>query len=80
MLRSTRTITGVCLLAGISLGAVVGWATGFFGDVATRVSREWNSVTDWLSQPFGWDHVLAGVGVLAVPIILLVVIFAIADD
>lgn len=80
MFKSVRAVLGLCLIAGISLGAVVGWATGFFGDVATRVGQAWTGLTAWLSQPFGWDHLLAGLGVLAVPIILLVVIFAIADD
>ncbi|MFI5702554.1 hypothetical protein ACIA78_21215 [Streptomyces xanthochromogenes] len=33
----------------------------------------------WISSPLGWEHLFAGAGVLIVPIIVLVLIFAIAD-
>lgn len=80
MFRSVRAIIGLCILAASSLGVVVGWGTGFFGVVGMRIGQAWTGVTTWLSQPFGLDHLLTGLGVLAAPIILLIVIFAIADD
>lgn len=80
MFRSARAIVGLCLIGGVSLATVIGWATGFFGQVAAFVSGLWTGFTTWLSSPFGWDHILAGGGLLLVPVAILVVIFAIADN
>ncbi len=33
----------------------------------------------WINSPLGWEHLLAGAGVLIVLVIVLVLIFAIAD-
>lgn len=83
MLRSARMIVGLCLFGGVSLSVVVGWATGFFGQVAAFAAGLWQRltgrVTGWISSEVGWDHLAAGAGVLIFAAIVLVVIFAIAD-
>lgn len=80
MLRSARMVVGLCLFGGVSLAAVIGWATGFFGRAAAFVSGLWQGFTAWLDQPLGLDHLFAGIGVLVIPAIIIMVIFAIADS
>ncbi|MGW3197171.1 hypothetical protein ACWDBD_21785 [Streptomyces sp. NPDC001118] len=67
------------LIGGVSLAAIIGWGTGFFASIATTVSGLWNNFMGWINSPLGWEHLLAGAGVLLVPVIVLVLIFAIAD-
>ncbi|MEU6263721.1 hypothetical protein [Saccharopolyspora shandongensis] len=80
MFKSTRAIIGICLLGGVSVATVIGWATGFFAQVVSFFNGLWNSLIAWLDSPFGWDHLLAGASVLIVPIVLLVVLFALAGN
>ncbi|MGI8306960.1 hypothetical protein [Saccharopolyspora hattusasensis] len=80
MFKSTRATIGICLLGEASVATVTGWATGFFAQVVSFFNGLWNSFIAWLNSPFGWDHLLAGAGVLIAPIILLVVILALADN
>ena len=41
----------------------------------------WSGVMAWINKRLGWeDHLVAGLGVLLIPAIILLVIFAIADD
>jgi hypothetical protein len=80
MFKSARAIVGLCLVGGVSLATVIGWATGFFGQVAAFVGGLWTGFATWLSSPFGWDHVIAGAGVLLIPIAILVVIIAVVDS
>ncbi|MDX3274751.1 MULTISPECIES: hypothetical protein [Streptomyces] len=37
-----------------------------------------NDFMGWINSPLGWEHLLAGAGVLIVLVIVLVLIFAIA--
>jgi hypothetical protein len=39
-----------------------------------------NNFGGWINSPLGWEYLLAGAGVLIVPVIVLILIFAIADD
>jgi hypothetical protein len=78
--RNVQTVIGFCLIGGISAAAVVGWTTGFFARIAEVFRGLCGSVRAWLDSLFGWDHVLAGAGVPLVPLIVLITIFAIADD
>ncbi|MFJ1733161.1 hypothetical protein [Streptomyces sp. NPDC088254] len=79
MFKSARVIIALGLIGGVSLAVIVGWVTGFFALVATTVSGLWNDFMGWINSPLGWEHLLAGAGVLIVPVIVLVLIFAIAD-
>ncbi|MFF8902615.1 hypothetical protein ACF082_34675 [Streptomyces lydicus] len=79
MFKSARLIIALSLIGGISLAAVIGWVTGFFGSSASIVGGLWNDFMDWINSPLGWEHLLAGAGVLFVPVIVLILIFAIAD-
>jgi hypothetical protein len=76
MLRNTRTIVGLCALSGVSVTAVIGWATWAVGSVRSL----WDGFIAFLNSPFSWEHLAAGAGVLLIPIIIIVVIFAIADN
>ncbi|WP_424863087.1 hypothetical protein [Streptomyces sp. MMS24-I29] len=78
--RNTRLVVGLCLASGISAAAVIGWLTGFFARIADFVAGLWNELVTWLDSPLGWDHLLAGAGVLLAPVILLVVILALSDN
>ncbi|WP_247040330.1 hypothetical protein [Arthrobacter rhizosphaerae] len=80
MFKSTRAIVGLCLVGGVSLATVIGWSTGFFSQVAAFVGGLWTGFTTWLSSPFGWDHVIAGAGVLLIPVAILVAIFIVVDS
>lgn len=80
MFRSVRTVVGLCLLGGVSLAAIIGWATGFFGRATSVIAGLWSDLTSWLNEPMGWDQLLAGAGVLIAPLVLLVIIFALADN
>ena len=70
------------MLCGVVVIVVVGSvrSIGLFARIATFAENLWTNLTDWLSAPFSMDHVLAGAGVLLVPILILIVIFAIADN
>ena len=80
MLRNTRTIVGLCALSGVSVSAVIGWATGFFAWTVGSVRSLWDGFIAFLNSPFSWEHLAAGAGVLIIPIIIIVVIFAVADN
>lgn len=80
MLRSVRAIVCLALLTIVVLLIIVGWATGFFGEIGSTAHDLWSGLMSWLDEPFGWDHALAALGVLAAPIVVLVIVFAIADD
>lgn len=80
MLRNTRTIVGLCMLSGVSITAVIGWATGFFAWAVSSVRGLWEGFIAFLNSPFSWEHLAAGAGVLLVPIVIIVVIFALADN
>ncbi|WP_433855095.1 hypothetical protein [Streptomyces kronopolitis] len=79
MFKSARLIVALGLIGGVSLAAIIGWVTGFFGAIADTVADLWNDFMGWVNSPLGWEHLLAGAGVLIVPVIVLVLIFAIAD-
>ena len=40
----------------------------------------WTTILEWLDRPLGFEHVITGFGVLVLPAMLLLVIFAIADS
>lgn len=80
MLRNTRTIVGLCALSGVSVTAVIGWATGFFTWAVGSVHSLWDGFIAFLNSPFSWEHLAAGAGVLIIPIVIIVVIFALADN
>lgn len=79
MSRNAQMIRGLCVSGGVSL-TVVGWATGFFAQVAASVVGLWQQLAAWLRSELGWGDLVAGGAVLIVPVIILVVIFAIADN
>ncbi|MFI9629309.1 hypothetical protein [Streptomyces sp. NPDC052042] len=80
VLKNTRVVIGLCLAGGISAAVVIGWPTGFFARIADFVAGLWNGLVAWLSSPLGWDHLLAGAGVLLAPVIMLVIILALTDN
>lgn len=80
MFKSAHAIISLMLLGGVSLAVVVGWVTGFFGWITSTVAGLWGNFTAWINSPLGWEHLLAGAGVLIIPLIVLVLIFAIADN
>jgi hypothetical protein len=80
MFRSARAIVSLCLVGGVLLATIIGWATEFFGQVADFVGGLWTGFTTWLNSPIGWDHVFAGAGVLLIPVAILFMIFAFADN
>ncbi|GHB82333.1 hypothetical protein GCM10010306_091140 [Streptomyces umbrinus] len=77
--KSARLVVALSLIGGVSLAVVIGRVTEFFGSIADAVASLWNDFMDWINSPLGWEHLLAGAGVLFVPVIVLVLIFAIAD-
>ncbi|MCT9105274.1 hypothetical protein [Streptomyces mirabilis] len=79
MFKSARLIIALGLIGGVSLAAIMGWVTGFFGAIADTVAGLWNDFMGWINSPLGCEHLLAGAGVLLVPVIVLVLIFAVAD-
>lgn len=79
MFSTVRRIIGLCLSGGVGLVVVVAWATGLFRHAWDRASGLWNGFLVWLNSPIGMDHVMTLAGVLTVPILLLVVMFAITD-
>ncbi|MFE4334040.1 hypothetical protein ACFRQM_32895 [Streptomyces sp. NPDC056831] len=40
----------------------------------------WGYFTAWINSPLGWEHLLAGASVLIIPLIVLALIFALADN
>ncbi|QWF85674.1 hypothetical protein [Amycolatopsis sp. CA-230715] len=80
MFRHDRTVVVLCLLSTVLIAVAVGWATGFLASVGAAVCRIWDGVISWLYSPFGWDHLLAGAGVLIVPILIVVIILVLAND
>ncbi|MDL5199566.1 hypothetical protein [Streptomyces sp. ALI-76-A] len=79
MFKRTRLVIALSLIGGVSLAAIIGWVTGFFSSIADTVGGLWNDFMGWINSPLGWEHLLAGAGVLIVPVIVLVLIFAIVD-
>ena len=80
MLRNTRTIVRLCVLSGVSVTGVIAWATGFFAWAVGSVRSLWDGFIAFLNSPFSWEHLAAGAGVLIIPIVIIVLIFAIADN
>ena len=80
MFRSTRAVVVLCAICGVSVTAIIGWATGFFTRLAGIVGGWWNGLTEWLGSPLTLEHILAGAGVILVPVILLAVIFALTGN
>jgi hypothetical protein len=79
MFRNVRLVISLGLLSGVSLAGVVGWATGFFDRAWQFVSGHWAGFMELLNSPWSWEMLMVGAGVLLVPIVILIVIFAIAD-
>ncbi len=75
-----RKSLGLILIGGVGVGGVAGWATGLYGRIAAAVRQLWAGIQDWLSQPLTLDRALVGLGGLAAPVILLVVLMALADS
>jgi hypothetical protein len=80
MFKNTRTIVGLCALSGVSVTAVIGWATGFFAWAVGSARGLWDGFIAFLNSPFSWEHLAAGAGVLLIPIVIIFVIFVIADN
>ncbi|NUQ96218.1 MAG: hypothetical protein HOY79_06510 [Streptomyces sp.] len=80
MFKSARLIIVLSLIGGVGLVVIIGWVTGFFGSIADTVAGLWNDFMDRINSPLGWEHLLAGAGVLFVPVIVLILIFVIADN
>lgn len=80
MFKNTRTIVGLCSLSGVSVTAVIGWATGFFAWAVGSARGLWDGFIALLNSPFSWEHLAAGAGVLLIPIVIIFVIFVIADN
>ncbi|MFE0133271.1 hypothetical protein ACFWY6_17130 [Streptomyces sp. NPDC059037] len=62
MFKSTRLIIALSLIGGVSLAAIIGWVTGFFGSIADTDADVWNDFMDWINSPLGWEHLPAGAG------------------
>ncbi|MFD4943063.1 hypothetical protein ACFWNT_11105 [Streptomyces sp. NPDC058409] len=45
-----------------------------------HVAGRWGYFTAWINSPLGWDQLLAGASVLIIPLIVLALIFALADN
>lgn len=67
-------LTGVVTTAG-----VVGWTTGAIHQAIQTVTRWWHKLMDWIHQPWDMAHLVAGVGTIAVPAIILIIIMTIVD-
>lgn len=81
MIRNARTVVALCALTGVSLVGVIGWATGFFEAVFTKVAGIWNDFIGRINQPFDLAHIFAGAGGVLVAVgIALAIVFALADN
>lgn len=81
MLRTTRRMVGISVLAGGSIAVLAGWLTGFFGRVITGASRTWDRFLAWLQAPLGLDHLVAATTAILIPLIIIfVVILVLSDD
>lgn len=82
MFKSFRMIVCLCLGGGVSLVTVIGLAAGLADPADPAASflrglREGFSA--WVGS-LGWADILTGAGVLATPLVVLVVILAITDS
>jgi hypothetical protein len=76
MLRNSRFIIGLCVLAGVFVAGVIAWVTGFFSRLAADVWGRLLDVIDGLSA----SGLLASVGVgAAMLLIVLIAVMAITD-
>lgn len=80
MLRTTRRMVGISVLAGGSIAVLAGWLTGFFGRVITGVSRTWDRFLAWLQAPLGLDHLVAVTTAILIPLIIIIVVLVLSDD
>lgn len=80
MLRNARLILALSALTGISIAGVIGWATGFFGELTSAVGATWNDIMVWLEQPISWSHLFAGAGAIVIPLALLLALVLVVTD
>lgn len=81
VVNTTRRIVALCIIGGISVGSLVGWATGFFTWITTTVTRLWTEFMTWLQSPWGLDHIIATAAVVLGPLVLIfILIMVISDD
>ncbi|GAA1457638.1 hypothetical protein NE857_21425 [Nocardiopsis exhalans] len=76
MLRNSRFIVGLCVLAGVSIAGVIAWVTGFFSRLASGLWSRLLDAIDGLSA----SGLLAAFGAgAAMLVIVLIAIIAITD-
>lgn len=80
MVKNARMVIGFGVLGMVAALILGGWLTGFFARVAAVVSGVWEGFIAWVTSPFSFEHALAALGVLAIPLIILIVIFALTEN
>lgn len=77
---TTRRIVALCIIGGISVGTLAGWATGFFGWIMTTFARLWTDFTTWLQSPWGIEHIIATAAVVLGPLVLIFILIVVISD
>lgn len=77
--RTARLVIIISMLTGVSVGAILGYVTGFFTSMADIFTGAYTSVLAWLSSPMTLEHLMSGLGFILIPLGILVVMFVITD-
>lgn len=77
--RARRLVALGIALSTLGLGSVLLWVTNVIPVLVNEAVTRWNGLIAWLHEPTTWQHVVALVGALAIPVIVIIVIMAIID-
>lgn len=77
--RRARLLIALGVVSGVSLAGVLAWATGLLSKVTGFVEARWDQLTTWYDS-LSWDTILASLGVIAVPAIIVLLLIAIIND
>ncbi len=80
--RVVCAVVAGCLTAGLTTVGVLAWAQieRWWTGLWTGLAAWWAGVQEWLSQPLDMSHVMAGAGVLLVPVIVGLGILILTDN
>lgn len=78
--NTTRRIVALCIIGGISIGTLVGWATGLFTWIMTTISHLWTELSTWLQSPWGIEHFIATAAVVLGPVLLIFILIVVISD
>lgn len=79
LVRNARVLIALGIISGVSISGVIAYTTGVFHRCIAMITGAVDGIVAWINSPLGYDHLVAGLGVLVAPLIAVFIMLALTD-